>query len=55
MCPHPGRLATDTDWLEFQGTVGADRQMLHAEVADAAWMEGCAMSLDRAIAEASQA
>jgi hypothetical protein len=43
------------DWLEFQEAVDADRQVLDAEVADAAWMEGCAMSLDRAIAEASQA
>ena len=47
-----GMVAPQDFAVKFQGTVGAARQMLDAEVADAAWMEGCAMSLDQAIAEA---
>ena len=38
--------------VKFQGTIGAARQMLDTEAADAAWMQGCAMPLEQAIAEA---
>ncbi len=47
-----GMVAPQDFVVKFQGTVGAARQMLDAEVADAAWMEGSAMSLEQAIAEA---
>ena len=47
-----GTVAPHDFAVKFQGTIGAARQMLDAEVADAAWMQGCAMSLEQAIAEA---
>ena len=47
-----GMVAPQDFVVKFQGAVGAARQMLDAEVADAAWMEGSAMSLEQAIAEA---
>jgi predicted ATPase/DNA-binding XRE family transcriptional regulator len=47
-----GMVAPQDFVVKFQGAVGAARQMLDAEVADAAWTEGCAMSVEQAIAEA---
>ena len=47
-----GTVAPQDFAVKFQGTIGAARQMLDAEVADAAWMQGCAMPLEQAIAEA---
>ena len=47
-----GMVAPQDFVLKFHGALGSARQMLDAEVADAAWMQGCAMTLEQAIAEA---